>query len=701
MSNIISAAPTLHLTGIKDASSRAPVREPEQIPTHLPHVHIYAEKGPTKPTLLTSGVLSTIFGAKTLDPRHKYHNHQSELASVVLGGGNAVFVSRLKPVDAGPNARLLLSLDIVDDLIQQYQRTSSGAFLLDEDGDRIPVQGAGATLPGFKAKWVINEWTAGQTVGAFGAVANKAGSLTNAADDQSTVYPIAEFEVSHFGEYGNNLGLRLLAPTTASLSPLNESLYEAAKSYIYRLAVVSRADASSTVIVEETLGGEQQIEFSFKIGAVDPSSDTEISLQETFVNAYQDISTPGMSPIYGPFGKSYVYQSNLETVLAMVGELEAPLGLLPELTMDEDSEYLHAVNLIGGTGTDNTPYYTFELLGAADGGIRFTDSTAVWADGGADGTMSFALHDGLVRSEMLAYGGEMLDDAKYPFSYYYDSGYTLETKLALLTPLGLRKDIAVVLSTQDVSQPLNSASVESSMAISLKNAARLYPESEIHGTPVCRALVIGHAGTLLSSKYKGVNGRKHLPHTLQFASRCANYMGAGTGLWNSSASFDQSPNNQIDMFRDSNITFKSATSRQNDWRNGLIWAQSYDMRSDFWPALQTVYDDDTSVLNNFFNVAIAIDLEKVSQRAYRDLTGMSGKLTKAQFIMRSNELILERTEGKYDGRVSIRPDTYFTAADEQRGYSWRTDIHMYGESMRTVGTYTVVAHRSSELELVA
>lgn len=701
MSNIISAAPTLHLTGIKDASSRAPVREPEQIPTHLPHVHIYAEKGPTKPTLVTGGVLSTVLGAKTLDPRHKYYNHQSELASVVLGGGNAVFASRLKPVDAGPNSRLLLSLDIVDDQIQQFQRTPNGAFLLDVDGEKIPVQGQGATLPGFRAKWVVNDWIAGSTVGAFGAVASKAGSLTNAADEQSTVYPIFEVEVSHFGEYGNNLGLRLLAPSTASLSPLNDALVESAKAFIYRLAVVSRADASSTVIVEETLGGEQQIEFTFKAGAVDPASDTEISIQETFINAYQDISTPGMSPIYGPFGKVYVYQDNLELILAQVGETEAPLGLLPELTMDEDSEFLHVVNLIGATAVDGTPYYTLELLGAGDGGIRFTDSTAVWADGGSDGTMTFALHDGLVRSAMLAYGGELLDDAKYPFSFYYDSGYTLETKLSLLTPLGLRKDIFVVLSTQDVSQPLNSASIESSMAISLKNAARLYPESEIHGTKVCRATVVGHAGTLLSSKYKGVNGRKHLPHTLQFASRCANYMGAGTGLWNSGAAFDQSPNNQIDMFRDSNITFKSATSRQNDWRNGLIWAQSYDMRSDYWPALQTVYDDDTSVLNNFFNVAIAIDLEKVSQRTYRDLTGMSGKLTKAQFIMRSNELILERTEGKYDGRVSIRPDTYFTAADEQRGYSWRTDIHMYGENMRTVGTYTVVAHRSSELELAA
>ncbi|WJJ55196.1 tail sheath [Xanthomonas phage RTH11] len=328
----------------------------------------------------------------------------------------------------------------------------------------------------------------------------------------------------------------------------------------------------------------------------------------------------------------------------------------------------------------------------------------MWAAGGSDGTMTFASHAELVENEMRNYGqleADLLDDARYPMAFYYDSGYPLDTKLAMLTPLGLRKDIAVILGTQDASAPMNSPSAESSIAITLKNAARLYPESTIHGTPVCRALIVGHAGELIGSKYKGPNGQKHLPLTVEFAAKAAAYMGAGTGIWNAAAAFDMPPNNQIQKFKNLNVVFKNANVRQQDWRNGLIWAQSYDMRSIFWPGLQTVYDDDTSVLNSFFNMAIAVDLEKVAQRAYRDLTGISGKLTQAQFIQRSNQLILDRTEGRYDGRVTIRPDTYFTAADEQRGYSWRTDIHMYGENMRTVGTYTVVAHRSSDLELAS
>ncbi len=704
MSNIISAAPALHLTGIKDTSQRAVVREAEQVPTHLPHFLLLTEKGPEQATLSVGGGFDTIFGAKSLDPRHKFYNHQSEGAATALGNGNAIFVTRLKPADAAPPSRLLISLDIVADQVQQYQRASDGSFLLDTDGAKIPVVGVGAKIAGHRAKWVINDIVAGSTTPDFGAVPSKAGSLVSEADDQSTVYPIFEVEASSFGAWGDNQGLRLTAPTSESNAPLNTDLFDALKSYVYRLSVVNRLDASSTVNVVETLSGEQAIEFSFKPGAVDPISDTEISLDELFLKSYQDLDTPGMTPVYGPFGRVKVYQSNLETILAMVGGLEAPRGLLAETTMDADSEWLHSVNLIGATNQHGVPYYTLELLGAADGGIRFTESTSVWATGGSDGSTDFDTFDALVRNAMTNYGqvgGDLLDDAKFPFSFYYDTGFTLDTKLSLLTPLGLRKDVGVVLSTQDVSQPLNTPSQESSLAVSLRNAARLYPESEIHGTPVCRAVVVGHAGTLIGSKYKGVNGHKHLPFTIEFLAKSARYMGAGTGLWNSAAAFDMPPANQVTMFKDTNVVFKSAVARQNDWRAGLVWAQSYDMRSIYWPGIQTVYDDDTSVLNSFFNMCIAIDLEKVSQRAYRDLTGISGKMTQAQFIMRANQLILDRVEGRYDGRVTVRPDTYFTAADEQRGYSWRTDIHMYGENMRTVGTYTVVAHRSSDLELAA
>ncbi len=273
MSNSISAAPFLNLQGIRDDSIRAPVQEPEQVPTHLPHVFLFAEKGP-EISLASGGVFQTLFGSKTLDSRSAYYNHQSELAATVMGAGNSIFVQRLKPADAGPNARLLISLDVVADQIQQYERNPDGSFKLGTDGNKIPLTGGAAKIAGTRGKFVINDWTAGSTVQPFGEVTAKVGSITSSADAQSTVYPILELEANFFGAYGNNLGLRLTAPTLKSAVTLNSDLVESVKAYVYRLSLVNRLDESSTVNISPTLGGDQSIDFAFKEGAVDPSSDT-------------------------------------------------------------------------------------------------------------------------------------------------------------------------------------------------------------------------------------------------------------------------------------------------------------------------------------------------------------------------------------------------------------------------------------------
>ena len=53
---------------------------------------------------------------------------------------------------------------------------------------------------------------------------------------------------------------------------------------------------------------------------------------------------------------------------------------------------------------------------------------------------------------------------------------------------------------------------------------------------------------------------------------------------------------------------------------------------------------------------------------------------------------------RFDERVVIVPDTYETKYDEQRGYSETCKIHVYGNNMKTVTSFTVVAHRRSELD---
>ena len=72
-------------------------------------------------------------------------------------------------------------------------------------------------------------------------------------------------------------------------------------------------------------------------------------------------------------------------------------------------------------------------------------------------------------------------------------------------------------------------------------------------------------------------------------------------------------------------------------------------------------------------------------------------LTPDQFIARSDALIKANVAGKFDARVVIVPETFYTSDDDQRGYSWSCNIHMYAPNMKTVGTFTIVAHRIEDL----
>ena len=696
---IFNAAPMPYLRGIRDDSRGQNVREAEQLATHLPHFFIYAEEGPTEPTYVGSSSISTIYGGKTMDPNYGYYNHQSVFLSTCLGQGNGAFVQRVLPADVGPKARILLSVDVNDDSITQYQRDDNGQFVLDQAGQKIPLTGGGATMTGVKLKWVVNSWHSGMTDQPFGEVTTRVGSLTSPLEEESTLYPIMEFEASFEGAYGNNIAIRLTTPTIGGIEALNGDAVNAVKSYLYRLYVMRRDSSEVNPNVLRTVFGDVSTDFTFRPDAIDRKRGIDYSAEGRLVEAYQDLSAPGQeTPIYGPLGRMFIYHNNLKTVLARIAATEAANGTLPASVIDDtdNDEYLYSVNPFTAANYDGVPYYTVALESVANGSFRFSTTTQAYAQGGSDGTMSDAAFDALVRSELVNYGSgawPMLDWAKYPVSAYYDSGFSLETKQAFAIPMSKRRDVAVIVSTHITGEAQLSGSEESSMAMSLNNYFRNFPESTIYGTPVVRAIIAGNSGKLVNGIYRG-----YLPLSLELLNKFAAYMGSGTGRWRSTAAFDSEPNNQLTLFdpRTVNVRWKPEVTRYSDWDNGLVWVENYDRKSLFYPAIQTVYNDDTSILNSAVNMWIAVDLEKVGLRSWRNLTGNS-RLSDDQFLERSDEAIAEDVRGKYDSRVVVRPRTFYTGPDKRRGYSWSCEIEMYGNVMKTAASFTVVAKRLADL----
>jgi hypothetical protein len=167
-----------------------------------------------------------------------------------------------------------------------------------------------------------------------------------------------------------------------------------------------------------------------------------------------------------------------------------------------------------------------------------------------------------------------------------------------------------------------------------------------------------------------------LPLTLEIAKKAAIYMGASDGKWKAGMSFDSAPRSVVSSFKNVNATFKPVTVRNTDWKNSLVTVQDFELKSLFFPALKTVYENDTSVLNSFFTMFIFCDLHKVGHRQWRNFSG-SDKRTKAVLKRDAEKFIADAVKDKYDNRVVIIPEVYYTQDDINRGYVWRTKIRVY------------------------
>jgi hypothetical protein len=726
MAVLRNAFPRAELMGIDDKSGRTLQPEPLLLPSHLPFFFGWAQKGRSKPTLISGDRGVRLFGAKTFDLTSEYATHQTLFLNRARGNGNAVFFQRLKPANALPPASIVLWADLLVEPVVQYQRNPDGSVLTNAAGVPQPVMNAGnpVTVPGVTVQWLrselpkvnaagvtitqtmIDDFQSGDTSidvtpveNLIGQLAPVAGTRTNVvAGTTSTRYPIFEFEADNFGSWGNNIGLRLQALTRRTQPSANESAAIMNKSFPFSIQLVERDTNTALDRVIKTLRSDMLMEFMFKPGAYDNSTKAELNFGRIFKDNYTSDSNP-IDPTYGPFNRFHVYTDLIQQI--GVQALAAENAVDNSVAAGTENAFM--VNLFDGRNLNGNHYKAIQVIGVQGGGLLLNAKATHLASGGSDGTITLANFDDLCNYELTNFGDTgypLRSSALYPISSYWDSGFSVETKLAMLTPISRRKDIIVHLCDQDLQEPLNNGSEQASMIQYLYNAARMYPDSEVYGTPVCRVTVLKGCAELVSSTWRGVDGRMDVPYNLEFLDKVSKYMGAGTGIWDGNANFTRSPSNRITLFKNNNpdSLVISEDARSIDWSNGAIWVEPYDMRDAFIPAFQTVYDDDTSVLNSVKTVYACVELWKVMERVWRDLTG-EDKYTNDQFIKKSNEMLVARTAGRFDDNYVIVPDTRFEPIDENNGYSWTCIVKIYANNMRTHGKMTIEAWRMSDLNI--
>jgi hypothetical protein len=673
--SMASSLPRSEILGFKDVSGQGQPIEIVDLPIFLPFSPLFTSWGPTDTANLVSGAgFSTIYGGNNFEAGSPFLSHQAAMLEKVFQVGGMGLVRRMVPSGAR-TATMRIWADVIADDIVQYERNVDGSFRR-VDGALVPT---GDTVPGHRVRFHIDypdEATLRQAAPVQGTMVDGDGA-------PSTMYPLFDIAARFLGARGNNIGIRLTAPTTASSTPVDAELVDEKGAYLYRLGLMTRPNANVSGSIITTMNGEPNFEVALKKGVVDLNTKINYSYDQRVLSQYED-NDPDVFTGYGPLSNFFVYDDHLATVLGMLYSTEQDYGLVTSEVTPE-----HSMNLFGATDINGIPYYSVQLEGPGAGGVLFSDSTTHWLGNGSDGTVTPQAYDDAVLTELSSFGSGDVpysDRASFPMSAFIDTGFSSAVKSAMPNIMRVRPDAWVLVSTQDVLEPLNTPEVDSSVGAALRNTFAVIPESEFYNTGACRAVIMKHAGNYLDSQYDGI-----LPFTIDFAVKLAQYMGGRRML--GAFAPDNGDYRVVSRFTDHNAKFRSVKPRNTDWQAGISSAEPYDHRGRvFFPAVQTVYHDNTSVLNSFFPMAICCHLNRLGELAWRTFVGDSRK-TAAQYTTDVDRFLEAQIKDRYDGRADITPRSYYTAADAQRGYSWHTDIEGLFDGNKTVQTLTVIAGR--------
>lgn len=679
-----NSTPRAIFTGFKEGLTTDPVTAPEITPIHLPYVFIQGGRGKEDTLLLTGDALSTVYGDEMLNYRSKYASPSTLLARQAASTGSAIFTKRLVSPDA-KYARIRIGVEVVDDILPVYLRNPDGSYKKDKEGNRI--QDGDLVTNKTKMRWVVNHDKDADNPNEFGKDQVVVGSMTATADDaQSTYYPILDGLVSWRGEDGNNIGLRIEAPTALSSNPTRTDIIERIGAFLYRIQFVERKSSRTSPTVIRTISGMEQETFALQTGVIHPDDETDLSFDKVVVDAYEYNET-GNTPIFAPMDQLYVYQNNVDELTKRLYKAESEVDGNNLLT---DVEFLDGqMNIFTGVDYNGIPYYSVEVLDADQGGVIFDGTSTYYAIDGSDGTVDWDTFDALAQQQFESFGklGEDLEDmAFYPFSIVYDIGYKVDTKKAMANVLSLRPDVMIIASTHTWKGVELNIDEESSMGAMLRNYYRLHPESVLYNTPACRAAVFMQYGESIEAPSLG-----KVPLTLEVANKLATYMGASDGVIRGTR-IDNNPGNVVTTMRKINKTYRNATVRDRDWENGLNYVQTYNRNSNFFPAWGTIYNNDRSVWRSLINVIIGCDLTRVCYRLWAETTGTTG-MDESLFLKLMGERFLEYTTGRYNDHVTVKGRFYLDKEDGYNGFSYHGDISLIGDPGMTVGTFTITGLR--------
>jgi len=695
---VINAYPRTENYGTKDNSKVKIPYVSKPLPQFLPKIYIMSDRGSTVPQLATSEVLASLFGDDVINPDSPYYKHTNILFNAVYGNGGYGMVHRLvDPSVINNKANVTLYLDILEDDIDVYQRHSDGSYVYDENGDPV-VDTNNSPFKGYRVKWIAEVTDGSEDMG---TKTLKTGTMEDANGNKSTMYPIFEFKASDPGSFYNNIGFAFDAFDTTKI---NKSELEDYKTFPLQISVYKRPDKNSTPVVFRTTTDAPVVKFVLKPDVKDPITREKLTLKELPSKYYEEWE-------YSEFTNPYVYEDNISTVLGKLYEKEAQwrgktittaegdvntdtwYDFLPDL---DPSEQPYMLNPITFRTLSRVPYFGFQhdtgpaTLADNQLDVSMSKNLPVFMGGGVDGNISDEMFEELVRAEMEKYldeNGPYYDPAVNVESALVDTGFTFETKKSLVNFITVRKDTFLFLSTYTYNKENKPMTLdeERTIGIALNNRCQLAIESNYYNTPVMRAVIVAGSGRYL----KSVNKDRY-PLTVDLVEKVTKMMGRPE--WDKSELFDRGELDRISTMVDIEPKFIPESVKQALWGANLVYPEPIDRETYVFPAIQTVYPDDNSVLNNLFTVMAIVYIYKVGYEAQRRFSG-NVSLSDAEFLSKVDAFINTKLANAFAGMFNVTAKSTLTDYDQATGYSWTTNVRLESTVMKTVMRFSVGAYR--------
>jgi len=709
------ATPFNYARGTLDDSAVALDVLPKKYPQFLPVFILDTQRGGYGTRRLSGNLVSALYGEDTLNPLKKYANHASVFAAGVLGAAGQIMLSRVPFTgavgDGRANITIWVNITTNSETVGEYVRDANGTVTKDASGalKLDPVKKSNVRYITVSSKSVPA--TVGKQDPAPVVIA--AGLDGNGNSYETTSYPIYTFKAIGHGTDYNNTGIALTALTGDNLVDGMFSNKELA----YALSLYY--NSGNAQVIKNNTGGQYTV-FGTADNSVNPSTLQANGITDIFPGAYGTKPDPTGKEIVYDFETAIVHQENVDTILKTIATHEATEAAGKNFTWTDFSpvdasavtdlvdESFRLANMLTNKYSGGKRYeyvrnssdisHTAALIAVAGNEISPSLENPVYLEGGEDNDMTPAEYETAVLDQISKYAdsdAKETDLAINPASAFIDSGFSLSTKLSLGKFLSYRRDVMLLTSTYEVDGVNNTSDGKQLLSDALgsatlmENTYKLNPESTLFGTETSRAIIV-----LGSGKTKNTQFKKRVPLLYDLVIKLTRFAGAGNGSWNNVYKFSRQPGNIVSELVDIDPDHIGNSIKNTLWDSGLIWVQNEDRDTYFYPATQTIFTDDTSVLNILLvNVALCY-LVKQEEAIWREFTG-ADDLSNTDLKILGEASLNRRIADKFAGMYRIEPEIFFTKADTNRGYSYKLVAHLYANNMKTVQESYNIVHRLS------